>query len=210
MTSVIRNQLVISWRQFWNFQYDISIWIFQDWESYASSRVSISSNLKAVTNQVIEWRKLELKYDLFFPRFLINFSIFKTFHLTFSFHLILVLFFRCWPNLLEVVDQRFKRQAFEWLLKLSAALDDIIKQIQNSDSRLHSFSCDIRCLWISSAYQVIFHDSNGLSIIFSIARLHWNKIYFQMTGSQREENLLNLFKILSRLRIWVNMKGDWN
>eukprot|EP00112_Aurelia_sp_Birch-Aquarium-sp1_P018771 Seg453.13 transcript_id=Seg453.13/GoldUCD/mRNA.D3Y31 product=Midasin protein_id=Seg453.13/GoldUCD/D3Y31 len=33
----------------------------QDWESYASSRVSLKVNLQSVTNQIVEWRKLELK-----------------------------------------------------------------------------------------------------------------------------------------------------
>lgn len=35
---------------------------FQDWESNAASFVSISVQLREVTDMVVEWRKLELRW----------------------------------------------------------------------------------------------------------------------------------------------------
>ena len=36
--------------------------LLQDWEAYASSKVSLAVHLTEITNLVIEWRKKELKY----------------------------------------------------------------------------------------------------------------------------------------------------
>lgn len=50
-----------------------------------------------------------------------------------------MLLLRCWPYLLEVVDKKFEKEAFSWLIKISAALDEVATKIQNGESKFDSF-----------------------------------------------------------------------
>eukprot|EP00794_Sanderia_malayensis_P000583 gene583-1243_t len=74
----------------------------QEWEAYASSRVSLSTRVVALTQQIIEWRKLEL---------------------------------RCWPYLLQVVENKFTKQAKEWFLKVYSACTDLLHTQEDEISR---------------------------------------------------------------------------
>lgn len=42
--------------------FSIIYFCIQDWEAYAASHVSLSSQLEALTQIILDWRRLELKY----------------------------------------------------------------------------------------------------------------------------------------------------
>ena len=43
----------------------VSMLLYQDWESNAAKHVSLKDHLDNVTSLIIQWRKMELKYDTF-------------------------------------------------------------------------------------------------------------------------------------------------